>query len=134
VRSSRPNAAPVAPQESAIERLFRGLEGLTTAEMEEVSAAWHDVPRHRREAAWAAVRSLWRRTASDESLDYAFHARRAASRVVRLAGSRDSAFPAAACEAALAVAVADQLAERNYQPLVHPMAQALPWLLEPPPG
>jgi hypothetical protein len=63
-------------------------------------------------------------------LDCAFHARRAASRVARLAGSHDSAFTDAACEAALAVAVADQLGERHYQRLVHPMARALPWLLE----
>jgi len=133
VRSSRPTAAPVARQGSAIECLFQGLECLTNAQMKEVSAAWYEVPRHRRDAAWTAVRRLWRRTASDESLDCAFHARRAATRVARLAGSHESAFPDAACEAALALAVADQLGERYYEPLVHPMAQALPWLLETPP-
>jgi hypothetical protein len=133
VRSSRPTAAPVAPQGSAIEWLFQGLECLTNAQMKEVAAAWYEVPRHRRDAAWTAVRSLWRRTASDESLDCAFHARRAATRVARLAGSQDTAFRDAACEAALALAVADQLGERHYEPLVHPMAQVLPWLLESPP-
>jgi hypothetical protein len=129
VRSTRLDLVTVAPHGSAIDRLLRALDALTATQMEKVAAAWYEVPRHRREAAWATVRGLWRRTASDDSLDCAFRARRAAARLARLAGSHDSAFSAAACEAALALSVSDQLRERHYRPLVQPMAQALPWLL-----
>jgi hypothetical protein len=114
----------------AFEGLVEALEQLDLQEMESVACSWHQVPRHQREAAWAAVRGFRRATASDDSLDAAFSARRAASRAARLAGAHDWAFSSAACDAGLALASAYELEDRYFLPLVTPMARALPWLLE----
>lgn len=115
---------------TGIERLLTALRALTAQQMEVVASAWRQLPRQRREAAWAAIRRFWRSGAGDDSLDYAFRARGIASEVARLAGIHDWAFPAAALDAALAVSVADKLGERYYRPLVQPMALALPWILD----
>jgi hypothetical protein len=114
----------------AFEELLDALQSLSLRQMDSVAASWHQVPRHQREAAWAVVRGFCRATASDDSLDAAFTARRAASRAARLAGARDWAFASAACDAGLALASPYELEDRSHVPLVTPMARALPWLLE----
>ncbi|MBO0683449.1 MAG: hypothetical protein J2P45_09860 [Candidatus Dormibacteraeota bacterium] len=132
VASSQLDVETPATGQRSVERLLTGLEALTAQQMELVAGAWRQLPRQRREAAWAAIRRFWRRGAGDDSLDHAFRARGAASELARLAGIHDWAFPAAALDAALAVSVADKLSERHYRPLVQPMALALPWILDGP--
>lgn len=129
-RSTQLDVETVTARRTSIERFFRALEALTAQQMEAVAGTWRQLPRQRRDAAWAAIRRFWRSGAGDDSLDQAFRARGAASELARLAGIHDWAFPAAALDAALAVAEADKLSERYYRPLVQPMAQALPWILD----
>jgi hypothetical protein len=119
------------------ERLLDALEVMNLIEVDAVAAAWHQVRRYEREAAWTAVRRLCRATASDDALDAAFRARRAASQMARLAGAHDPGFQGAAWDAGLALASPYELDDRYHLPLVTPMARALPWLLrdsEMPPG
>ena len=116
------------------ERLLRDLDGLNVTQVRRVAAAWHRMPRHRRDRAWAAARRVWRAIASDEPLDRAYTARRAAARTARRLGVKEPTLQAAACEATLAVASAGRLEGGDYQALVAPLALALPWLLGPPPG
>jgi hypothetical protein len=113
-----------------VDRLLQDLDHLTLAQMHLVATAWDKVPRHRREESWAKARRIWRATASDEPLDRAFRARQVARRAGHLAGAQDPTFSVAACEATLAVASGRRLSERCYEPLVAPLAQALPWLLD----
>jgi hypothetical protein len=115
---------------SASERLIDAVEGLNLQQMDSVAESWHRMPRWEREAAWTVVRRSCRATASDEPLDFAFRVRRAANRASRLAGAHDWAFSSAAWDAGLALASAYDLKDRHFLPLVTPMAQALPWLLE----
>jgi hypothetical protein len=119
---------------SPYERLLDAVTSMTLGQIDAVAAAWHQVPRYEREAAWTVVRRFCRATASDESLDCALRARRAAIRSARLAGAHDWGFPSAAWDAGLALASAYDLDRRYYRPLVGPMARALPWLLDPRPA
>jgi hypothetical protein len=114
------------------ERLLRELDRLTVVQVRRVAAAWHRMPRHRRERACAAARRVWRATASDEPLDRAYTARRAAARAARRLGVHEPTLSTAACDATLAVASAGRLGEGDYQALVTPLAFALPWLLDRP--
>jgi hypothetical protein len=114
----------------ASERLVEAVEALSLRQMDAVAELWRRVPRYEREAAWSVVRRSCRATASDDSLDFAFRVRRAATRAGRLAGAHDWSFSSAAWDAGLAVASAHQLEDRHFQALVAPMARALPWLLE----
>jgi hypothetical protein len=114
----------------AFEELLDAVEALSLRQMDSVAASWYEVPRHEREAAWAVVRRFCRATASDDALDAAFRARRAANRAARLAGAHDWSFCSAAWDAGLALASAYELEDRHFTPLVTPMARALPWLLE----
>jgi hypothetical protein len=116
------------------ERLLRDLDGLTLVQVRRIAAAWHRMPRHGRDRARAAARRVWRAIASDEPLDRACTARRAAARAARRLGVKEPTLAAAACEATLAVASAGRLAGGDYQALVAPLALALPWLLGQPPG
>jgi hypothetical protein len=113
-----------------VDRLLQDLDHLTLAQMHLVAKAWAKVPRHRRDESWAKARRIWRATASDEPLDRAFRARQVARRAAHQAGTQDPTFSVAACEATLAVASGQRLSERCYEPLVAPLAQALPWLLD----
>jgi hypothetical protein len=112
----------------AVKRLLEDLRLLGPAGIERVAAAWRAVA-----PAEDAIRTTAERRAEDdpewrEAEMEIFQVARGEAWLSLPQTDRDSAV-AAAQDALLAVLERKTLGEKRYRTLVHPMAEALPWLL-----
>lgn len=118
----------LGPNTRGVLHLISHLRRLDAAQIDAVAAAWKRQPARDRARAWAAAAHTAETEQRVGVLAAAGLAREEAMTVAARHDRTDWAFWAAAWDAAAGVAVGGLIDDRDYQQLVGPMADAIPWL------